>query len=206
MNDDNDHEVPSVTAHLTINADEKLPMPSFIRLFVIKRTINRYILSNGGKSDELIKQLSTMLNNSDNKSQENSKERYRKLSYTIMLRLVQLGIKTYMESFYDEKEQGIIIEKIFNQIILAKLAKEYQKTTTYITSINDNDDYYQCLVFNTDDLMSCIFQFLSDFDKYIMTYDLVNCSLVNSHWLYQTWNPQSIYFVSLFELITGFDE
>ena len=100
---------------------------------------------------------------------------------------------------YNEKEQALIIEQIFD-VILTKFKKEYQQVITYC----GKDNSFQESVFNTNDLMCSIFQFLTDFDLHsnLVIYELMNCSLVNSHWLYHTWNPNSIYSVSLYKLIT----
>ena len=181
-------------------------MPSFIRLFVMNRVLTTYISTNGGKSKTAM--LIRDLTNSKNM------DKYESKVCEIMVNLAKYGIKHYMEELYDEETQASIIEQIFNQMILKQFKKEYQQVTTYSIATtaasedkNDNNDdnndnyHYQCLVFNTTDLMCSIFQFLSDFGRYEMKYELVNCSLVNSHWLYHTWNPNSIYFAALFNLI-----
>ena len=58
-------------------------------------------------------------------------------------------------------------------------------------------------MFNTDDLMCLLFQYL-DYESISnrignvkeLGGDLVNCSLVCSHWLYQVWNPNCLHHVS----------
>ena len=88
---------------------------------------------------------------------------------------------------------------IFNRIILVKFAKEYTNLIRYISDDKDYHNYYQNLVFNSTDMMCCIFQYLTyglQFDG-----DLVSCGLVNTIWLYHVWNIHSIYFVDLTQLI-----
>ena len=122
-----------------------------------------------------------------------------------------------MKKWYSEDEQAKIINLIFDQIVLIKYIKQYRSVTIYNPNYNYNDNhnykenietyckdiddinYYQKLVFNTNDLMSCIFQFV-EYDSF-SNCDLANCSLVSSHWLYHGWNPNSIYFVNLKQLI-----
>ena len=72
-------------------------------------------------------------------------------------------------------------------------------------SRNDSG-YYQEWVFNTNDLVCSILQYVSDFDsKCIWSHDysgdLRNRSLVCSHWLYYVFNLKSIYFFNLTDLI-----
>ena len=132
----------------------------------------------------------------------NSKEKQQ--VFHILSKLVQYGIKQFMGHYFDcqnEEKQSILVEKIFNGIILTndKLSQLYQTITTY----NDNSNSkYQLSVFNTNDLMCYIFHFLDhgpNFDG-----DLFNCSLVCSYWLYHVWNPNSLYFVNLDKLFKNF--
>ena len=164
----------------------------------MNRILTRYVAAKGGelKTEMLLRDLTTRKNMNNCKSK----------AHKIMLNLVKFGIKRYMRELYDEEAQGSIIEQIFNQIILEIFKKEYQQVTTYKTSASENKDtninyYYQGLVFNATDLMCSIFQFLTDFGEDEIISELVNCSLVNSHWLYHTWNPNSIYYVALIDLI-----
>ena len=190
---------------IDVTLDDKLPVPSFIRLFVMHRILTNYIDPKSSSArKKFVKKLVKLLTPNDNnpQTQEQAQE--------IMLHLITFGIKKHMEDFYDETKHATIIEQIFTQIILTKFKKEYQQVTKYNTDEDDDEDedeetlgahYYQNLLFNTEDLMCFIFQFLSDFDFYDIVYDLTNCSLVCSYWLYHCWNINSIYFVSIDRLI-----
>ena len=165
---------------------EKVIVPSFVRLFVIARIVNHCNVVVDGT-----KQMVTVIK--DLKQQQ--------IAQDILTRLTNDGIKKYMEKWFSEKEQIQVIEIIFNKIILKQFEKEYQATMIYNINDSKRSEYYQTLVFNTDDLISLIFQFIELNETF--TGDLINCSLVNSHWLYQSWNPNSIYKLRLDRLITN---
>ena len=164
-----------------------LKVPSFIRLFVIRRII-RNSIDYGTSTGTQIKNLVNV-----HFAKEDTAIVLQ--AYNILLRLVQDGLKTYMSKWYNETKDSTIIEMIFNKIILVKFEKEYNQLITF-----DNGNiynHYQNLVFNTNDLMCKIFEYF-EIDE-----DLSNCSysFVNSHWLYHSWNINSIYFVELNSLI-----
>ena len=168
----------------------EFPVPSFIRLFVINRVLT-LVNERNDSGDSKIKTLKNMVLILQN-------EKFQESAMEILFRLQKDGIKEYMSQYYIEKEQSNIIELIFNKIILHKFEKQYQKIITYVSKNgddNDINDHYQSVVFNMNDLMCLIFQFL----QYESTFkgDLYSCSLVNSHWLYHCWNPNSVYFVNL---------
>ena len=163
---------------------EKVIVPSFIRLFVIAR-----ILKHCNASVDQIKQMVKVIK--DLKQQQTAQD--------ILIRLINDGIKKYMEKWFNEKEQIQVIEMMFNTIILKQFEKEYQ--TIMRCDDNNKSQYYQRLVLNADDLMCLIFQFIKL--KETFTGDLINCGLVNSYWLYQTWNPNTIYYLCLNRLITN---
>ena len=109
----------------------------------------------------------------------------------ILLQLKHNGIKNYMKQQYNEKRDSVAIEMIFNKIILNKFEKEYNTLVTFKNSDrNDESCYYQTLVFNSNDLMSNIFQ-------YIQFRHMTHCCVVCSHWFYHSWNKNSIYKVDL---------
>ena len=174
-------------------------VPSFIRLFVIRRIIDKHIKNNKGKKtetkEEIIKEMANVYKDD---------KKYQSLAINIVTRLINDGIKKYIDKWYNEKIQANIIEDIFNKIILKKFGQEFNEITKYgLSNINARNDkkndnyynYYQNLLFNSRDLMNQIFQYLEwgyEFDK-----DLYSCSLVNSHWLYHVWNVNSVYFADL---------
>ena len=179
--------------------DINIIVPSFIRLFVIKRIIDKYIKNNKDKKKdkkEIIKEMANVFK--ENKKIES-------LAIKILTRLINDGIKKYMSKYYDEKKQAYIIEDIFNKLILKKFKKEYYQLIAYEANNERNDsyNYYQNLVFNSSDLMNQIFQYLKwghNFDD-----DLYSCSLVSGHWLYHVWNPNSVYHVDFSNLLQNYN-
>ena len=169
--DDENIKVQSV--HVTV--------PSFLRLFVMRR-----ILHHCNMSVDQIKQMVTVINDLN----------HQQIAQDILTQLINDGIKQYMKKWFNEKEQREIIEIIFIKIILKRFEKEYRNIVTYNCQRND---YYQRLVFNSDDLMCLIFQFVELNEMF--NGDLINCSLVNSHWLYQSWNPNSVHHCCLTTMI-----
>ena len=103
----------------------------------------------------------------------------------VYLTLCQLitndGIKNYFNSWNENDNNQNIIDVIFNKIILAKFMNQYHNIITYKSKHMDQK-YYQNLLFNIKDLMCVIFEFLN-YDN-----ELINCSLVCSHWLYYVYN------------------
>ena len=184
-----------------ITAPPKLVVPSFIRLFVIRRILGNYIDEKAENADieskihDIVKALKD--------------DKVRQFSYNILSRLWRNGLQSYMSFWYKEEEQATVIEMIFIDIILAKFGKQYEEITRYKSNSDDNDDdndndndgksgdhnINQCLVFNTNDLMYLIFQFLNFWGE------LYNCTLVNTHWLCQIWNSTSLSCVDLTPLI-----
>ena len=137
----------------------------------------------------------------------NDKVEVKKEANLILTRLINDGVGVHMNKWYDEKTQAVIIENIFNKIILKKFVKEYNELVTFSNNNNNkksnNNRYYQNLVFNSKDLMSTIFQHLKWQRRYREEFDgdLLHCSLVNSIWLYHSWNINSVYYVDLTTLI-----
>ena len=72
---------------------------------------------------------------------------------------------------------------------MVKFVKEYQQATSYHCC--DKNQEYQCKVFNNNDLMRKIFQYLT-FKKAFLG-QLYYCSLVNTCWLYHIWNTKLLY-------------
>ena len=163
-----------------IDPSNHVDVPSFIRLFVIRRVLANCSINELDKIKDLVN------------SMENTDEKTKQTAQDILFHLLNGGIKKYMSDWFTEKDNQInVIEIIFKQIILKKFEKEYHDITSYTTNSKDkdkdnNEHEYQQLVFNLNDLMSLIFQFLK-FDYNAKKGELNQCSLVNSYWLYQTW-------------------
>ena len=162
---------------------DKVNVPSFIRLFIIAR-----VLKSVNTNNDTIKKLASEMGDS----------KTRQIVENILTKLTTNGIKKYMKYHFKAEEQIQTIEKIFNDIILKKYEKEYVKIITY--THDSGSEYYQSAVFNTDDLMCYIFEFI-ELESHF-TGDLINCGLVNSHWLYQSWNTNLIYPFGLDKLIS----
>ena len=160
----------------------KVQAPSFIRLFVIRRVIERYLANSNSKGN--IQQMTNIF-------RDNATPNSKCPVVEIVTRLITDGIKIYMNKWYNENDQLHTIEMIFNQIILKKFAKEYDESVTY--------NGKHSLVFNSSDLMCYIFQYLTYSTRWHG--DLFWCSLICTHWLYHIWNINSVYFVNLTKLI-----
>ena len=155
---------------IKVQPPEKVIVPSFIRLFVMAR-----ILKHCAVSVDQIKHMVTVIHDVNEQQ----------VGQDILIRSIKNGIKKYMEKWFNEKEQVKTIEVIFNRIILKQFHKEYQSIMIYKPNeIDIKSQYCQTMVFNTNDLMCLIFEYVRLDDTF--TGDLINCSLVNSHWLYQS--------------------
>ena len=114
------------------NANENnasIETPSFIRLFVIRRIIDKYTKTNKDKKkekEEIIKEMANVFFRDDKK--------YQSLVVNIVTRLINDGIKKYMSKYYNEKTEANIIEDIFNKIILKKFKAEYYQMIKFGTN------------------------------------------------------------------------
>lgn len=184
-------------------------VPSFIRLFVIRRIILNYIYNIKSFDYRLIKakirESFPQFVNIPEAIQDlvhnvfNHDVKQESAVCVILTRLIHHGPKVYMSKWYNEKHANVI-EIMFDELVLKKFDKQYDQMMTYIHNTNrNNHNYYQNCVFNLSDLVCSIFQYLEwghKFDK-----DLFSCSLVNSSWLYYSWNVNSVYHMELEELI-----
>lgn len=89
----------------------------------------------------------------------NDDTKTRSIAFSILKRLIDDGIKVYMNKWYDEQTQANIIELIFNKVILIEFGHAYNRLLHctiggYDYNYNHN---HQILVFNSNDLMSNIF-------------------------------------------------
>ena len=211
--------------HNDTNINYNLKVPSFIRLFVIHRTLCKYINYDDTKRKEdthapsksksffeqvehffkgtpedpkqiLIDDLISVFN-------DHANPEIKSIAKLILERLLNDGIKQYMQKWYNEEKQANIIEMIFHEIILKKFRTTIKYNQVLVIAQTDdknNDRYYHNLVFNSSDLMTSIFEYLEwgrNFDD-----DLFCCSLVNSGWLYHSWNVNSVYYVDLTTLLS----
>ena len=162
-------------------------VPRFIRLFTLNRIITNYLQSKNNDTKSTDDLQAGVLVSLVAKLKD---KQIHTVSYHILFRLINNGIKTYMTKWYNEKEQATVIEAIFEEIISIRFGQEYQQLTTYYN--NDKGKYeYQCQVFNNDDLMREIFRYLT-FEQGF-TGELHNCSLVHSCWLYHIWNTKLLF-------------
>ena len=159
--------------------DETVSVPSFIRLFTMRRTLDNKLAKPMLRDDSTFNDIDL----DDGK---------KTIAKHIATRLVRYGIKYYMQEYYNEKEQHEIIELIMCRIIFQKFSNEYKKVIQYTN--NKTNTKYQKMVFNTNDIMNKIFQYLE-------FYHLENCSLVCTHWLYHSWNINSVYHIDCTKLI-----
>ena len=194
-----------------VDACHKPVTPVFIRLFIINRVLQLVpVLKNKSKTQKNQAIQSLLTSVLQNKTDQVA-------AFTVLSELSKNGIKKYMISSSNDNDIDSdnvdIIEQIFNKLILTKFDAQYTYITTYTTkriafdtdncnynaannkntnsNLSYDDDYINTsIVINTNDLMSLIFQFLQ-FEY------LKNCSLVCSHWLYHSFNPNSIYHLNL---------
>ena len=145
----------------------KFAFPSFIRIFVMNRIFQKLLkkVKNEVSNDEAIR-LQKIIS-----SIENDKDQYE--AFTILLDLLNYGMKIYMAKHFDPKRDPSTIDKIFNQVILTKLIVQYQQATTHSMPQKDNHNTCQLKVFNTNDLMCLIFQYLEYVVKYTMMIYLI---------------------------------
>ena len=174
--------------NIVVNSQRlKVEAPSFLRLFVLRRILEKHLANyNHKEKDKEIQELANVFGYSGVPHTQDK-------VIEIVTRLIEDGITIYMNKWYNEKEQFGIIEMIFNQIISKKFAKEYNDSNTY------GGNNCNSLIFNSSDLMCNIFHYLTYGNRF--NGDLLSCSLVSSHWLYHVWNINSVYFVNLTDLV-----
>ena len=122
--------------------------PSFIRLFVIRRIIDKYI-----KNNTNIKNERDAMYDLANVFKDGEKNRHFSVA-NILIRLLKYGVKNYMKNCYYEKSHANIIEEMFYKIILKKFSQEYNELMIngYEKNIGSCDDnFYQNVVFNSGD-------------------------------------------------------
>ena len=145
--------------------------PNFIRLFILHRILKQFV-----KNDV---QLLSLFKKGASKNNQRRVDK-------IISSLIKYGIQTYMTDYYNEKDDSQTIDLIFDNIILKYFDKEYHKITQYVDKSDLSLEYSE-KVFNTNDLMCLIFQFLFD------NTDNINIviSLVCSQWLYHSFDKKS---------------
>ena len=142
--------------------------PNFTRLFILHR-----ILKNFAKKNEKLLSLfkNCKLNNNHNVKVDK-----------IVSSLIKYGIKSYMKDHYNENDDSQTIDLIFDDIISKYFDKEYHQITKYVDKSNLSLEYCE-KVFNTNDLMCLIFQFVFD--------NIIDICLVCSQWLYYSFDKKS---------------
>ena len=181
---------------IDVEPAEKHPIPSFIRLFVINRILQPHVLQETQNDTASQKKvvIRSLVSVFENKKDEEA-------AFAVLDSLIENGIKKYMNNCFNLTRHANTVEEIHNQLILTKFSQEYVNTTKY--TANDGR-HYQSLVFNTDDLMCSIFQFLRHrLTKAEVNDDLINCCLINSYWLYHVFNPNSLYQLHLSTLVNS---
>ena len=159
-----------------IGSSTKFTMPSFIRVFVINR---------------ILKKNKTQLNEIRKLILHITPKLYQKQAEIFLYNLIKYGIKKYMKKYFNVNLDlhVNIIEKVFNQIVLNKFVNDYQQLITYKHNEDNNKQcHFQSKLFNMNDLMCKIFQYLEyNFsNKLYVRYDLYYCSFICSHWLYHS--------------------
>ena len=168
-NDDNNNVSDATHDHWSSSVNPMshysydLIVASFVRLFVISRIIFKCINDSNEKqlsNESMIKQLVNIYDTL--KIHPNTT--------VILTRLINNGIKIYMNKWHNKRQQCYVIEEILNKILLKQCEKEYYQLIMLITYQTDN--IYPDLVFNS----SAIFEY---FDK-----DLLSCSVFHDDCFY----------------------
>ena len=179
---------------------QKVSILSFIQLFIIRRILHTKYTNDKRHHSKSIEDKYNHKHNMIRKLASELEKTDQDESRAIISALLNNGIKKYMMSTFDATKQQMIIDKIFNCIVLTKFRKEDQQL---YTSNSASQSKYQSLVFNAADMTCSIFQFLSfSFPRlYHQAKDFHTCSLVCSQWLYHVWNPNCIYHCDITRLV-----
>ena len=183
-------------------SDDKISVSSFIRVIVIRRILVNdmpHDIGDKAKADEYIKDLMTKMKDLNDSMQS--------ATHKTLSHLLNGSISNYLNAWNEQDDIPKTLETIFNKLILTQFIAQYQNITTYKTKDNHNENnnnnnhnnnkyYYQDLVFNMKDLMRIVFAFL-DYDDTLQG-DLLNCSVVCSHWLYHVYN-RPLYAIGAFD-------
>ena len=152
-----------------IRLDTKSMVPNFVRLFVL----NRILVFKPGIVENMLTQVNKTITN----------KKHQMIICSIINFLYKNGIKSFMNEYYNEIEQSLIIDIIFDKIILKLFDFAFQKKIIYYSS---NESKHISNVFNTTDLICLIFQFV-----YQTFNDCQNTSLVCSYWMYYSFDTKS---------------
>ena len=181
----NDSKNDWETAKNTTASEQNIAgVPTFIRVIVIRRILlndMKHNIDNNNNNDKYIKHLMTYMTDLDDSMQS-------KMYKTLSQLVANNGIINYFNSWDEKDNNPNTIETIFNKLILTKFLNQYQDIITSKSKKNTKT-FYQDLLFNMKDLMCTIFEYV-DYHK-----ELINCSLVCSHWLYYAYNT-SLYTVN----------
>ena len=107
----------------------------------------------------------------------------------ILSSLKTYGIYKYLEQHYRDSHCSII-DTLFKNTIMRQYSNEYRDETT----IEFENSYYFGQLWNQNDLIPQIFQYLS-------IEELNNCSIVSFVWLFHAFNINSLYQLKLYSLI-----
>ena len=168
----------------------KFSVTNFVRLFQINRIVKHIKSANNLEIKDTISRLC-----------HNVKVSQKQLSTIkkMVSDLLSYGIRRYMHDYYEEIESPFeMIELTFNKIIREKYSNEYNIMTKYTSSSKNNQGKFENDFFNTNVLITYALQFLGDVNT---NSDIINCSLVSSHFLYYAFDPKSIYYANLVKLV-----
>ena len=184
-----------------VKPHETFSTPTFISLFIINRILKHHVLPNQRNASQNNFVLRSLVKPFfDNTTDQDA-------AFKVLSSLISNTINTYLRYICNESSYSII-DQIFNKIILTKFKTQYHQMITYknqnqktknlsanLNPFEYNQDYMST-VFNINDLMCYIFQFLPSFVNVAqgdVAGDLKQCSLVCGHWLFHAFNPNSTY-------------
>ena len=105
----------------------------------------------------------------------------------VICTILEYGIKEYMMNHYNPDNDIPIINDVFYRIV-STFPQRYHSIVSYNNRSHYNNNFRNYkLLFKQHDLVCCIFQYL---DRRRLK-SLINCSLVDSIWLFNSFDPKS---------------
>ena len=123
---------------------EKVPVLSFIQLLVIKHILHATYIHKHDVIRKIVAELDKTMDQHE--------------TCVIISTVLANGIKKYMRSTFDATKKQIIIDKIFNKLILTKFRQGRGEGECHVSYTSNSQSKYQSLVFNAGDMVRSIFQ------------------------------------------------
>ena len=105
--------------------------------------------------------------------------------------LKRCRLTTFVSHRFNQDKHSYILNEIFNKIVNT-FPSEYNLITSYKNSTHYSSHPYYKLLFQQPDLVHYIFQHLSNTTTQP---NIINCSLVDSIWLYHSFDPKCLRYI-----------